>query len=88
MTSPNVDPAAVPAAIGRSGTPAGEAQEHPPVWDARGKQWDYVPEMGGWVCEHDPETLARDVGAIPAEYQPTYAYPPPHPPRLPDLPPI
>lgn len=88
MAIPNVDPAAVPDGPIPAGTPAGQAQQHPPVWDSRGKQWDYVPEMGGWVCEHNPETLCRDVGSIPVEYQPTYAYPPPHPPRLPDVPPL
>ena len=59
MTSPNVDPAAIPDRPIPSGTPAGQAQEHPPIWDARGKRWDYVPE-----------------------FQPTYGYPPPHPPVL------
>jgi hypothetical protein len=88
MSDPNVDPAAVPDRPIAVGAPAAEAQEHPPVWDARGKQWDYVAEMGGWVCERDPLTLCRDVGSIPREFQPTYAYPPPHPPRLPDVPPL
>jgi hypothetical protein len=36
------------------------------------------------VCDHDRETLSRDVGSIPAEFQPTYGYPPPHPQVLPD----
>ena len=53
MSGPNVDPAAIPDGPIAAGTPAAEAQEHPPVWDARGKRWDYVPELGGWVCEHD-----------------------------------
>jgi hypothetical protein len=83
MTGPNIDPAAIPDGPIAAGTPAAEAQEHPPVWDARGKRWDYVPDLGGWVCEQDAGTLSRDVGSIPAEFQPTYAYPPPHPPILP-----
>ena len=71
MTGTDVDPSAVPDRPIPAGSPAAQAQEHPPVWDARGKQWDYVPEMGGWVCARDPESLSRDVGSIPAAYQPT-----------------
>ncbi|GAA5109755.1 hypothetical protein [Pseudonocardia adelaidensis] len=80
MTTPNVDPNAIPEdePIGE-GRPAAEAQVHPPVWDSHPEhhKWEYVQEMGGWVRDYDPESLCNSVGAIP--FQPTFGYPPPHP---------
>lgn len=80
MTTPNVDPNAIPAdAPVGEGRPAAEAQEHPPVWDSHPEhnKWEYVQEMGGWVRDYDPDSLCNSVGAIP--FQPTFGYPPPHP---------
>jgi hypothetical protein len=61
-----------------TGTPvaAQVAQSLAPVWDAQGDKWS--PVEGGYRAETgDPvkaEILARDVGAIPYDYQPTYGY--------------
>ncbi|HYH31835.1 MAG TPA: hypothetical protein VD903_15765 [Pseudonocardia sp.] len=78
--TPNTDPYALPTEEPVApGRPASEAQVHPPVWDSHPKhhRWDYVAEMGGWTHDQDPDTLCNSVGAIP--FQPTFAYPPPHP---------
>ena len=79
MTTPNVDPNAVTDEPHAAGTPAGEVQDHPPVWDSHPQhhRWDYVPELGGWIHDQDPDTKCSESGAIP--FQPTFGYPPPHP---------
>lgn len=60
------------------GTPAAQydAQVLAPVWDAHGRRWSYVADVGGYVCDDPdyPTPSATDVGAIPD--QPTYAHPP------------
>lgn len=78
MTQPNQQPAALHDADAPPGTPVAAqlARNLAPVWDIQGDRWD--PIEGGYRAEtEDPvkaEILARDVGAIPALYQPTYGY--------------
>lgn len=81
MTTPNIDPNAIPDEPIAEGTPAAQAQDFKPVWDStpQHSKWEYVAELGGYIKDQDPDTLATSVGAIPKEFHPTYGYPPPHP---------
>lgn len=49
-----------------------------PVWDRFGVRWNWDDDIKQFVCE-DPDysgPTAVEVGAIPADRQPTFARPP------------
>jgi hypothetical protein len=79
VTTPNVDPNAITPEPHAAGTPAAEVQDFAPVWDSHPEhhRWEYVPALGGWIHDQDPDSLCTSVGAIP--WQPTFGYRAPHP---------
>jgi hypothetical protein len=59
--------------------PPAETADMRPVYCRHGVAWSWVDDYGGYLCDdpaHHEGPPATMVGAIAADHQPTFAYPP------------